>query len=262
MNSLDEYFSNHINITNDTKDRIKTNVLFDSYSKWKKSLIKFNNEKHVNQTSFNSYVNKLGIKKRDSNGKRFFDGVSFKSEEINQSSDSNKILPVQPSVNTSPTKEIVKVEIPQPKNSPLGKMISVSQTVLLNPVVKLRLHDNFIKFKNFSLHVPSYCVVRGKIPKDVTYLFENPLDLNSSIHMLKTKTISGLDDKSIAKIYSDNIKSVLDYPPNKACFFIFVTGLKYSRLTFHRDLLVCDTYDELYSYCSKNPLLVKEIKTK
>jgi hypothetical protein len=273
MNSLVEYFSNHINITNDTKDRIKITVLFDSYSNWKKSLVKFNIEKHVDQTSFNSFVNKLGIKKRDSNGHRFFDGVSFKSEEINPSSVHSNTIPVQSFVNTSSPKEIVNVEIP--KNSQLIKMIPtpqqknshpvvpIPQPILLKPVEKLkqRLHDNFIKFKDFSLHTPSFSAVTGKMPQDVTYLFENPLDLNSILIMLGNKTTSGLSDLAMARIYSHDIKSIFVYPPNKAAFLIFSSGLKYSRLTFHRDLLLSDTYDELYSYCSTNPVLVKEIKT-
>jgi hypothetical protein len=247
MNSLDEYFSNHINITNNTKDRIKTTILFNSYSNWKKSLAKFKNEIHVNQTSFNSYVNKLGIKKRDSNGKRFFDGVSFKSEEIIKPSSDLKetVIPSVPIIK-SPI-EIVK--------SPIEIVKSYIE-IVKSPIVKKKFHDNFIKFRDFSLHVPSYIAVKGNLPSDIVYLFENPFDLDSALKLLVSKR-TDLNNTDKARLYLNDILSFKNLSPDISSYLIFSTGLQYSRSLFHRDLLLCDTYDEFYSYCNNNPVLTK-----
>lgn len=239
MNSLDEYFANHINITNNTKDRIKTTVLFESYLNWKKTFVKFNNEQRVNQTSFNSYVNKLGIKKRDSNGKRFFDGIAFKSEEI------KPLQIISKTVSPVPIVKTVKTPV---------KAISKLSPVKVIPIKKF--HDKFIKFKDFSLHVPSFIAIRGVLPSDIVYLFKNPFDLNSSLNLLVSKR-TDLSNSDKANLYRNDILSFKNMDPEKSAYLILSTGLQYSRSVFHRDLLLCDTYDEFYSYCNNNPSLIK-----
>ena len=46
MDSIDDYFSKYINITNNSNDRIKTTDLFNSYSVW---LMK-NSDRFTSQT--------------------------------------------------------------------------------------------------------------------------------------------------------------------------------------------------------------------
>lgn len=231
MDSLKDFFSNCIVVTNNDKNRIKTIDLFTSFSTW---LEKNSIKNTYNQRSFNSDVKKLGFEKRESNGKTFFPGLIFKNVS-DPVIDPKKVL--------SPTKKIVP--------SPTKKIVPPS------PKKKLLFHDNFIKFKDFSLHVPSYIAITSKMPDNILYLYEIPLDLYSATKLLRTKNID-LDNSKKAKLYRDKILSFNSLPPDQATLFILVTGLHYSRLLFDRDLLLCNNFDEFYSFCNNNPALIKE----
>jgi len=224
MNSLKDFFSNHIVVTNNDKDRIKTIDLFTSFSTWmEKNSIK----NTYNQRSFNSDVKKLGFEKRESNSKTFFPGLIFKNV-------------------SNPAIDPIKIAI-----SPAKKILVSS------PKKKLLFHDNFIKFKDFSLHVPSYIAITSKMPDNILYLYEIPVDLYFATKLLRTKNID-LDNSKKAKLYRDEILSFHSLPPDKATLFILATGLHYSRFLFDRDLLLCNNFDAFYSFCNNNPFLLKE----
>ena len=234
MNSLKEYLENFVLITKDTKDRIKTGDLLSSYSIWQSE---DSSRTKYNQRALNLEMKRLGFAKRESNGSTFFSGLKFKdlSEPVIES--------------------VAEVEVLKKENDKVVE-IKVKDVQEIEEVIhvpeKLRVPGDFIKFRGFALHHQSYSIVKGKVPDGVTYLFEINLDLESSFRLLTTKKLGGLDNKAQAKLYIGEIMSFLKYPVEQAVLYILATGLQYSRLTFHRDLLIFDTYDDL-SY-SNNPV--------
>lgn len=234
MDSLKDYFSEFIIITKNSRDRIKTTDLLASYSSWQSK----NDDRFIyNQRSFNKDVISLGVPKKESNGIRFFSGLLFKPLIIEKE------------------KEIVN--IPIPVITPIKVVTPISKSSLIKDVpIKKKFHDKFIKFKDFSLHVPSFIAISGVLPSDIVYLFENPFDLNSSLNLLVSKR-TNLSNSDKANLYRNNILSFKNMDPEKSAYLILSTGLQYSRSLFHRDLLLCDTYDEFYSYCNNNPSLAK-----
>ena len=73
MKSLRDYFSEHIEITNNNRDRINTKELFNSFCR-EKSI------EDINQRKFNSMVNELGISQKKSNEKRYFIELKYREE--------------------------------------------------------------------------------------------------------------------------------------------------------------------------------------
>lgn len=232
MNSLKEYLENFVLITKDSKDRIKTGDLLSSYSVWQ---IKDSTRTKYNQRALNLEMKRLGFAKRESNGSTFFSGLKFKdlSEPV--------------------IENVGKVEVLEKQKEDVIEIKDV-QKIIREPVKKPRVHGDFIKFRDFVLHHSSYSIVKGKIPDGITYLFEIDLDLVSSVRLLTTKKLGGLDNNAQAKLYIKEIMSFLKYPIEQAVLYILATGLQYSRLTFHRDLLIFDTYDDLCSSYSSNPV--------
>ena len=236
MNSLKEYLENFVLITKDSKDRIKTGDLLSSYSVWQ---IKDSTRTKYNQRALNLEMKILGFAKRESNGSTFFSGLKFKpfGEPV--------------------IENIGEVEVLEKENEKVVeiKIKDVEEDVIKHEIVmKPRVPGDFIKFRNFVLHHQSYSIVKGKMPDVVSYLFEIDLNLDSSLRLLTTKKLGGLDNKSQAKLYIGDIMSFLKYPVEQSVLYILATGLQYSRLTFHRDLLIFDTYDGLCSSYSSNPV--------
>ena len=241
MNSLKEYLENFVLITKDSKDRIKTGDLLLSYSAWQSEDL---SRTKYNQRALNLEMKRLGFGKRESNGSTFFSGLKYKPlvEPVIESVGEVEVLEKQ--------KENVielKIKDEEIKEVPLKQEIH-------EPVKKLKVPGDFIKFRNFALHHQYYSIIKGKMPDGITYLFEIPLDLDSSVRLLTTKKLGGLDTNAQAKLYIGEIMSFLKYPIDQAVLYILATGLQYSRLTFHRDLLIFDTYDDLCSSYSSNPV--------
>jgi hypothetical protein len=234
MNSLKEYLENFVLITKDSKDRIKTGDLLLSYSAWQSE---DSTRTKYNQRAFNLEMKRLGFAKRESNGNTFFSGLKFKP----------LVEPVIKNMEEVVEKEKEKVVEIKIKDEEIKEVIH-------EQVNKLRVPGDFIKFKGFVLHHQSYSIVKGKMPDGITYLFEIDLNFDSSVRLLTTKKLGGLDTNAQAKLYVKEIMSFLKYPVEQAVLYILATGLQYSRLTFHRDLLIFDTYDDLCSSYNSNPV--------
>ncbi len=238
MNSLKEYLENFVLITKDSKDRIKTGDLLSFYSAWQSE---DSMRTKYNQRALNLEMKRLGFAKRESNGSTFFSGLKFKPlgeaiiENMGEVAEKEKGI-VE-----------IKIKDEDMEEVPLKQEIQ-------KPVKKLKVPGDFIKFKGFVLHHSYYSIVKGKMPDGITYLFEIDLDLESSVRLLMTKKLGGLDNNAQAKLYIGEIMSFLKYPIDQAVLYILATGLQYSRLTFHRDLLIFDTYDDLCSSYSSNPV--------
>lgn len=240
MNSLKEYLENFVLITKYSKDRIKTGDLLSSYSTWQSE---DSTRTKYNQRALNLEMKRLGFAKRESNGNTFFSGLKFKPlvEPIIENVGEVEVLEKE-------NKKMVELKI---KDLDVEE-VHVKQDI--SEPVKLRVPGDFIKFRDFVLHHQSYSIVKGKMPDGVTYLFEIDVNLASSVRLLTTKKLGGLDNNAQAKLYIGEIMSFLKYPIDQAGLYILATGLQYSRLTFHRDLLIFDTYDDLYSSYSSNPV--------
>lgn len=232
MSSLEKYLENFVLITKDSKDRIKTTDLFSSYSTWQNE---DSDRTKYNQRSLNLAMKKLGFSKRESNGNTFFPGLKYKPVVIENT---NEVVVKE---------NVMEIKIKDVEEVPVKRDIQ-------KPVIKLKIPGNFIKFRGFVLHHQSYSIVKGKMPHGITYLFEIPLDLDSSVRLLTNKKLGGLDNNAQAKLYVGEIMSFLSFPIDQAVLYILATGLQYSRLTFHRDLLIFDTYDDLCSSYSSNPV--------
>ena len=177
MNSMKEYLENFVLITKDSKDRIKTGDLLSSYSVWQSE---DSTRTKYNQRALNLEMKRLGFAKRESNGNTFFSGLKFK--DLSE--------PVIENIGEVAEKEnVIELKIKDVEEVPLKQEIH-------EPVKKLKVPGDFIKFRNFVLHHQSYSIVKGKVPDGIRYLFEIDLDLESSVRLLMTKKLGGLDNNA------------------------------------------------------------------
>lgn len=243
MDYLKNYFSDYINITKNNKDRIKTTVLFSSFSKWCEDNNIINT---YIQRSFNTDLKKLGISKKESNGNTFFPGILFKPLIEN-----NKLKTVQNSTDT--VVEISK----EVENIPKRNSKEVEIIDIIKPVIKIK--KVFIKFKDFILHVPTYITIKGNFIQDNRFICCFPFSLKDVINMRSEVNVLGLDVFESSNLYKNfnnllNLMLEKKFSLQNSVTLIFTTGNNYSQFQFQRNLLVCDTFDEFYSYCIDHSL--------
>jgi hypothetical protein len=200
METLKEYFSENIEITNDDYDRINRTDLFKSFIE-KKSV------KDINQRRFNSLVEELGIPKKDSNGKRFFSGIKYKKQEVQE-----------------------KEQEVQEKEQEVQK--------------KSKIKD-FIKFSDCSIYLPK-CKIINEIP-NVDYLLDFKIKLKDAYNNLLIPKLNSQKEYCdfYKKILNNDIEEITKLNEDlKSISLILVTGEIYSKHNFNREYKLYESYKE------------------
>ena len=207
METLKEYFSENIEITNDYNDKIIRTDLFNSF-------IENKSVKDINQRRFNSLVEEIGIPKKDSNGKRFFSGIKYKKQE-----DQEKEQEVQ-----EKEKEV------QEKEQEVQKKSNIK---------------DFIKFSDCSIYLPRCKIINGN--PNVEYLLDFRIKLKDAYNNLLIPKLNSEKEYCdfYKKIIKNDIEEITKLNEDlKAISLILVTGEIYSKHNFNREYKFYESYKE------------------
>jgi hypothetical protein len=242
MDSINKYFSDFIIVTNSDRDKIKTTDLLKSYNVWRSLNSK---EKQFNQTSLNSVVDELGFVKKKLHGERYFVGIKFKE------SPSELVATPQSFLNNS---SIVSKEVLESPKKIIPKKIDFLSQETIVP------KKNFIKFTDFILHIPTFIAIKGSYPSNIDFLLYYPVNFNFAANSL-LHDVHNLTPHESGNLYFNFNKLLLtmnekNFSLENCVILLFSTGFDYAHFRFDRNLLVCNSYDDFYSYCKNNSLVI------
>ena len=240
-------------------DRIPVSKLYSSYLSWAKD----NDYSAVSNIILNKEISN-NIEKIRKGGIVYFYDIAFKPK-----------TPLIPHVIPSQSSLIEVVNPPisyvshEPKTSLIPRETPSQSSLIevINPPISYVSHEPvihkkvFIKFTDFILHVPSYIGIKGSFSDDIGVISSYPFSLEDVYNLVNNTDINKLSITDSAHLYTHfndllNEITVHKLSLENSVVLIFSSGNNYSQFQFRRNLLICDTYDEFYSYCKNQSLAI------